>query len=193
MRLKQNIRLLSQLLRNRRAPLLVLRHLGRAGGSHPVGAGGDRPGGPHLRHAVPLRRRHGRDRVDRPRAGRLRQGGRARGAAGAAAASPDRLVYVGRRQLRRPRDAARQPAGRPHGGGVGEQYLTPIARRTVLSDDALSVLVPVLEEIVGLESAADPRALRGARASCCGSGTRCGPTRSRSARRPDQVTRCPCE
>jgi phosphoserine phosphatase len=33
------------------------------------------------------------------------------------------------------------------------RFLTPIARRTVLSDDVLSVLVPVLEEIVGLDSA----------------------------------------
>jgi len=29
------------------------------------------------------------------------------------------------------------------------RYLTPIARRTILSEDALSVLIPVLEEIVG--------------------------------------------
>lgn len=34
------------------------------------------------------------------------------------------------------------------------QYLTPIAKRTVLSDDALSVLVPILEEIVGHDAAA---------------------------------------
>jgi HAD superfamily phosphoserine phosphatase-like hydrolase len=33
------------------------------------------------------------------------------------------------------------------------KFLTPIARRTILSDDVLSVLVPVLEEIVGLNSA----------------------------------------
>jgi hypothetical protein len=33
------------------------------------------------------------------------------------------------------------------------KFLTPIAKRTILSDDALSVLVPVLEEIVGLDSA----------------------------------------
>lgn len=33
------------------------------------------------------------------------------------------------------------------------KFLTPIARRTILSDDVLSVLVPVLEEIVGLEAA----------------------------------------
>jgi HAD superfamily phosphoserine phosphatase-like hydrolase len=33
------------------------------------------------------------------------------------------------------------------------KYLTPIARRTILSDDALSVLVPILEEIVGLDAA----------------------------------------
>ena len=33
------------------------------------------------------------------------------------------------------------------------RFLTPIARRTILSDDVLSVLVPVLEDIVGLEAA----------------------------------------
>jgi phosphoserine phosphatase len=33
------------------------------------------------------------------------------------------------------------------------RFLTPIARRTILSDDVLSVLVPVLEEIAGLDSA----------------------------------------
>jgi HAD superfamily phosphoserine phosphatase-like hydrolase len=33
------------------------------------------------------------------------------------------------------------------------RFLTPIARRTVLSDDALSVVVPILEDIVGLDSA----------------------------------------
>jgi 2-hydroxy-3-keto-5-methylthiopentenyl-1-phosphate phosphatase len=34
------------------------------------------------------------------------------------------------------------------------RFLTPIARRTVLSDDVLSVLVPVLEDIVGLDAGA---------------------------------------
>jgi phosphoserine phosphatase len=33
------------------------------------------------------------------------------------------------------------------------KYITPIARRTILSDDALSVLVPILEEILGLPPA----------------------------------------
>jgi len=33
------------------------------------------------------------------------------------------------------------------------KFLTPIARRTILSDDVLSVLVPVLEDIVSLDSA----------------------------------------
>jgi predicted HAD superfamily phosphohydrolase len=31
-------------------------------------------------------------------------------------------------------------------------YIAPIARRTILSDDALSVLVPVLEDIVGKDA-----------------------------------------
>jgi HAD superfamily phosphoserine phosphatase-like hydrolase len=33
------------------------------------------------------------------------------------------------------------------------RFLTPIARRTILSDDVLSILVPVLEDIVGLDTA----------------------------------------
>jgi HAD superfamily phosphoserine phosphatase-like hydrolase len=33
------------------------------------------------------------------------------------------------------------------------KFLTPIARRTVLSDDASSVVIPILEEIVGMDSA----------------------------------------
>ena len=37
------------------------------------------------------------------------------------------------------------------------RYITPIARRTILSDDGLSVLVPILEEIVGW----DPSRIRG--------------------------------
>jgi phosphoserine phosphatase len=40
------------------------------------------------------------------------------------------------------------------------KFLRPIARRTILSDDVLSVLVPVLEEIIGLD-AAGVRALFG--------------------------------
>ncbi len=31
------------------------------------------------------------------------------------------------------------------------KFITQIAARTVLSDDALSVLVPILEDIAGLE------------------------------------------
>jgi HAD superfamily phosphoserine phosphatase-like hydrolase len=37
------------------------------------------------------------------------------------------------------------------------KYLTPIAQRTILSEDALSPLIPVLEEIVGLN---DPTGIR---------------------------------
>jgi len=37
------------------------------------------------------------------------------------------------------------------------KYITPIAKRSIISDDALSPLIPVLEEIVGLS---DPRSIR---------------------------------
>ena len=39
------------------------------------------------------------------------------------------------------------------------KYITQIARRTILSGDALSVMVPVLEEIVGLERRAGAQPL----------------------------------
>ena len=65
--------------------------------------------------------------------------------------SPDRLVYVG--------DGSSDVHVMLHVNRLGgltvavsrNKYLTPIARRTVLGDDALSVLVPILEEIVGLD------------------------------------------
>jgi len=64
--------------------------------------------------------------------------------------SPDRLVYVG--------DGYSDVHVMLHVNRVGgltvavseNKYLTPIAQRTILSDDALSVLVPLLEDIVGL-------------------------------------------
>lgn len=67
--------------------------------------------------------------------------------------SPERLVYVG--------DGSSDLHVMLHVARLGgltvavsrNKYLTPIARRTVLGDDALSVLVPILEEIVGLDSA----------------------------------------
>jgi hypothetical protein len=33
------------------------------------------------------------------------------------------------------------------------KYISQIARRTIISDDALSVLIPVLEEIIGWDAA----------------------------------------
>ena len=64
---------------------------------------------------------------------------------------PDRLVYVG--------DGSSDVHVMLHVNRLGgltvavseNRYLTPIARRTVLGDDALGVLVPILEEIVGLD------------------------------------------
>ena len=65
--------------------------------------------------------------------------------------SPDRLLYVG--------DGSSDVHVMLHVNRLGgltvavseNKYLTQIARRTILSDDALSVLVPILEEIVGLD------------------------------------------
>jgi len=67
--------------------------------------------------------------------------------------SPDRVVYVG--------DGSSDVHVMLHVNRLGgltvaasrNKYLAPIAKRTVLSDDALSVLVPILEELVGLDHA----------------------------------------
>jgi HAD superfamily phosphoserine phosphatase-like hydrolase len=67
--------------------------------------------------------------------------------------SPDRIVYVG--------DGSSDVHVMLHVNrrdgftiAVSEaKYITPIARRTVLSDDALSVLVPILEDVAGWDSA----------------------------------------
>jgi HAD superfamily phosphoserine phosphatase-like hydrolase len=71
--------------------------------------------------------------------------------------SPDRIVYVG--------DGSSDVhvmlhVNRRDGSTIAvseAKYITPIAKRTVLSDDALSVLVPILEDIVGWE---DPSRIR---------------------------------
>jgi phosphoserine phosphatase len=68
------------------------------------------------------------------------------------ALSYDRVVYVG--------DGSSDVHVMLHVNRLGgltiavseNRYITPIARRTILSDDGLSVLVPILEEIVGWDS-----------------------------------------
>jgi hypothetical protein len=71
--------------------------------------------------------------------------------------SPNRIVYVG--------DGSSDVhvmlhVNRRDGFTVAvseNKYITPIAKRSILSDDALSPLIPVLEEIVGLP---DPKSVR---------------------------------
>jgi HAD superfamily phosphoserine phosphatase-like hydrolase len=68
------------------------------------------------------------------------------------AVSYDRVIYVG--------DGGSDVHVMLHVNRLGgltiavseNRYLTPIARRTILSDDGLSVLVPILEEIAGWDS-----------------------------------------
>ena len=65
------------------------------------------------------------------------------------AVSPDRIVYIG--------DGSSDVHVMLHVNRLGGytiavsegKYIAPIARRTILSDDALSVVVPILEDIVG--------------------------------------------
>ena len=94
-RLKQNIRMLSELLQDRRPPLLVLRGLRGAAGSDSIGARRYRSGGPHFRHAVPLRPTQRRNPVHRARAGRATARWRWWMSCAPPGAQPDRIVYVG--------------------------------------------------------------------------------------------------
>jgi 2-hydroxy-3-keto-5-methylthiopentenyl-1-phosphate phosphatase len=72
--------------------------------------------------------------------------------------SPDRIVYVG--------DGSSDihvmlHVNRRDGFTIAvseNKHIAPIARRTVLSDNALSVLVPILEDVVGWDGAARARA-----------------------------------
>jgi HAD superfamily phosphoserine phosphatase-like hydrolase len=67
--------------------------------------------------------------------------------------SSDRLIYVG--------DGSSDVHVMLHVNRTGgltiavseNRYLTPIAERTILSDDGLSILIPILEEIAGWDSA----------------------------------------
>jgi HAD superfamily phosphoserine phosphatase-like hydrolase len=73
--------------------------------------------------------------------------------------SPDRIVYVGdgSSDVHVMLHTNRRDG---HTIAVSEaKYITPIAKRTVLSDDALSVLVPILEDIVGWEDSSQIRSL----------------------------------
>ena len=71
--------------------------------------------------------------------------------------SPDRIIYIG--------DGSSDVhvmlhVNRRDGFTIAvseSKYLAPIARRSILSDDALSVIVPILEDIVGWE---DPTRVR---------------------------------
>ena len=85
-RLRSNIPRARRLPRARRRglPVLVLRDLGGAAGSGPVGPRRHRRARSHLRHRARVRRRLRRGAVDRPRPGRLRQGRGGRRARGAA-------------------------------------------------------------------------------------------------------------
>lgn len=72
--------------------------------------------------------------------------------------SPDRIIYVG--------DGSSDVhvmlhVNRRDGYTIAvseNQFITPIARRSILSDDALSPLIPVLEDIIGIEDPAGIRA-----------------------------------
>jgi hypothetical protein len=67
--------------------------------------------------------------------------------------SSDRVVYVG--------DGSSDVHVMLHVNRTGgltiavseNRYLTPIAERTILSEDGLSILIPILEEIAGWDSA----------------------------------------
>ena len=74
---------------------------------------------------------------------------------------PDRIVYVG--------DGSSDihvmlHVNRRDGFTIAvseNKYLAPIAKRSVISDSALAILIPILEEVVGWDSCTHPRIVRG--------------------------------
>ena len=102
-----------------------------------------------------------RSPVDRSRAGRLRKGRRHRAIGSARSAlTPDRTIYVG--------DGSSDVHVMLHVNNrdgftiaVSEnQQLARIAKTTVLSDNAFSIMVPVFEQILGLAVRRHARAVR---------------------------------
>ena len=134
---------------HRRLPVRLLRRIRGARGDRACRAREHRAAEPHHRHSAQLRSALRRDLVGGERRCRLRKGDRARNA-------PHRAGRSARaRRLRWRREAPTSTScctsialRRTHHRRVAGHGRSPkIARRTVMSDDALSVLVPILEEI----------------------------------------------
>ena len=89
---------------------------------------------------------------------------------------PDRIVYVG--------DGSSDihvmlHVNRRDGFTIAvseNKYLAPIAKRSVISDSALAILIPILEEVVGWDPHVDSRICSKPKACSSSSGTRCRPT-----------------
>ena len=138
----------------RRPRIFLLRGFRRAGRNRAIRAG--RRGGArsHYRHALPLRSGHRRDRVHRAPARRLRKsrrGGRTARRISASARTASCTWAMARSDLHVMLHVN-------HIGGLTiavseNRYIREVARRSILSDDALSVLVPVLEDVLGWNSA----------------------------------------
>ncbi|MEI9971306.1 MAG: hypothetical protein WDO73_04210 [Ignavibacteriota bacterium] len=160
-RLKGNIALLLQLLGDLDGPSLqLLCGLRRAAGGHSIRPRRHRPCRPHHRHGIPLRRKHGEiQSILRVPAGygkvAVLEELRTR-----APISHHRITYVG--------DGSSDVHVMLHVNRLGgltiavseNTYINQIAKRTVLSDDRLSVLVPVMESGHGMEFRSHSRILR---------------------------------
>ena len=125
----------------------------------------------HLRHRAGVRPSSGEVQSIAPRARRLRQGRGGRGAGGPPRHRARSDDLHRRRQLGRPRHAARQQPRRLHHRRLGEPAAgadraaaRPERRRLRAS------IVPVLDEVLGWGVARDPRAVRVLRPDAAGVG-----------------------
>ena len=187
-RLKANIPRLVELLSNLDGhEFSVLRGFRRAGGDRAVRARRHGRARSHHRHALPLRCGQRRDRLHRAPARRATaRWPWWRNCARSAGIGQDRIVYVG--------DGSSDLHVMLHVNHIGgltiavseNRYIREVARRSILSDDALSVLVPVLEDVLGWNSTRI-RTFFAATALRCASGRRCAPIRSRSWPRSPEI------
>jgi len=160
-------------------PLRLLRALGGAGGGDPVGAGGNRA----ENHIFGTEFKYNASGEIESWCAPRQATGRLRGWNNSKKSSTFRgpCGLRGRRQLRHSRHAAREPARRLHHCRVGVEIGRADRKRTVLGDNALATLVPILEEIAGWQRP-QIRQLFESYGFLIQDGTACRPTGSRCGR-----------
>src|SRR5882724_2988843 len=125
----------------------------RLAGDYSVGPGRHCAAGSHLRHAFPVRRSDGRSELDHSCCRGLGQIAVLEELRANLGISHDQIIYMGDGSS----DLPVMMHVNQYDGltiAVNEaKFISRVAKRTVLSDNAMSVLVPVLEKVLRWDSA----------------------------------------